>query len=235
MKLKIIECDELYPDLVDDYGSYGKMFERYFTTLDPTIEFEYFSAIRRQLPETYDQNDIFLITGSKFGVYEPEPWIQELLIWITKAYAAGSRFIGICFGHQALAKALGGQVEKSSKGWGLGVRTIAMPSEQAAPIDYQNGKLSLIYSHQDQVLQLPEGAIGIVGDDFCPNAGFSINHQVLSFQGHPEFTELYARRLLTRRAERFEKNFFQSAMNSLSQPTDAANLGRAIVQFMRDS
>ena len=234
MKLKIIECDELYPDLVDDYGSYGRMFEHYFKALSPTMEFQYFSAIRQQLPETFDQDDIFLITGSKFGVYEAEPWIQELLAWITKAYTAGSRFIGICFGHQALAQALGGQVEKSPKGWGLGVRTLEMDSDKQAQIDYGKAQFSLIYSHQDQVVQLPENAVTIVGDEFCPNAGFYIDHQVIAFQGHPEFTEVYARRLLTRRADRFEKDFFQSAMSSLSQPTDAASLGRAIIQYMHN-
>ncbi|AJQ95275.1 glutamine amidotransferase-related protein [Gynuella sunshinyii] len=232
MKLNIIECDELHPDLINDYYSYGRMFEQYLGALDSELTFQYFSAINRQLPETLNQQEVYLLTGSKYGAYEDDIWIKELISWVAKAYQAGGRFIGICFGHQILAQALGGKVEKSTKGWGLGVRTVPT-CDSSIWENYDKKTISLIYVHQDQVVELPAKASIIAGDDFCPVAGFRIDNQVLAFQGHPEFNELYARKLLDLREERFEKTIFQSGVTSLSKPTDARHLGKLMIRWIK--
>ncbi|WP_428242406.1 glutamine amidotransferase-related protein [Gynuella sp.] len=233
MKLNIIECDELHPDLTKDYCGYGRMFEQYLGSLDSEITFQHFSAIKRQLPKTVTPQDVYLLTGSKYGAYEDDTWIKELISWVTKAYEAGGRFIGICFGHQILAQALGGKVEKSNKGWGLGVRTV--PTYNSITWEnYDKKTISLIYVHQDQVIELPAKASIIAGDDFCPVAGFRIDNQVITFQGHPEFNELYARRLLELREERFEKTLYQSSVASLSSPTDATDLGRLMIRWVKE-
>ena len=65
--------------------------------------------------------DGFIITGSAFGVYDKCPWITKLLKIIKKIADTEIPLVGICFGHQAIAEALGGKVKKSDKGWGIGV------------------------------------------------------------------------------------------------------------------
>ena len=130
------------------------------------------------------------------------------------------KIIGICFGHQLLAHTLGGFAGRSPKGWGIGVRTetmIALPDW----LPDTPTTLTLIYSHRDQVERLPPQAIRMAGSEFCENAAFAIGDQVLAFQGHPEFTPAYTRRLLPRRETCVGSALLQQGLNSLERPTDA--------------
>ena len=232
-RLGLIETDVLYDDLRADYGSYGRMFENFFRACAKdsgmNLEFAYYQVQQGDYPADFDECDMYLITGSKAGVYEDFGWITELTNWIQQAYSAKTKLLGICFGHQLLAHALGGLAEKSNKGWGMGVRSLASsPSAFAKPLPKT---LSLIYSHQDQVVELPREAQRLLGDDFCPNAAFHIGNQVLGFQGHPEFDAEYSSRLLVRRAEAIGEPTFSNGMDSLSETTDSDWLGRWILNF----
>ena len=93
-------------------------------------------------------------------------------------------------------------------------------------------ELKLIYSHKDQVLRVPEGAVVLLGDDFCPNAAFNLNNQVVGVQGHPEFTAVYTRRLLGRRQAHIGVERFESAMDTLAQETDADYIGQCLMDWM---
>lgn len=232
-RLGLLETDVLYDDLRADYGSYGRMFEGFFRARAQeaglSIEFKYYQVQQGDLPADFDECDLYLITGSKAGVYDEFGWIVELTNWIQQAYAAQARMLGICFGHQILAHSLGGFADKSEKGWGIGVRSLdSSPSAFESPLPKT---LSLIYSHQDQVQQLPKEAQVLLGDDFCPYAGFHIKDQVLAFQGHPEFDAEYTRRLLGRRADAIGEPTFTDGMETLNEATDAEWLGRWILNF----
>ena len=232
--LNIIECDVLYDDLIEDYTSYGTMFERFFkgVSLD-SIEVRYQSAIARSLREPQG-DEVYLITGSKFGAYEDEIWITELIPWIQQAHRVGARLIGVCFGHQIIAQALGGQVVNSDKGWGVGIRSLALKGSPNITAKSTLPKaLRLIYSHQDQVIQLPKRAETLLGDDFCPYAGFYIGEQVITFQGHPEFDAEYTQRLLGRRAENIGLEKFDAAMASLNGETDNVAIGEYLLEWMQ--
>jgi GMP synthase-like glutamine amidotransferase len=115
-----------------------------------------------------------MITGSPAGVYDDEAWIGPLADFIRAGAAAGVPQVGICFGHQILAEALGGKVIKSDKGWGVGRHTydvVACPgfvSETCPPT------VSAAVSHQDQVVALPPGAEVIAASDFTPLPGSTI-------------------------------------------------------------
>lgn len=233
MKIGLLETDVLYDDLIPDYGSYGQMFERFFSSMDTSLTFHYYQIQQGEFPADFSECDIYLITGSKAGVYETHDWLPPLINWVQQAYKAGSRLLGICFGHQLLAQALGGNVEKSEKGWGMGVRELpVLPSDSSTMLPGDH--LRLIYSHQDQVQTLPDSAECILGDDFCPFAAFRINNQVLAFQGHPEFDEAYTRRLLSRRADVIGEPVFSRGMDSLNSETDSAATGQWILNFFRE-
>lgn len=140
-----------------------------------------------EFPENPQTCDAYLITGSPKGAYDEDIWIGQLIDFIQCCYKASVKMVGICFGHQVLAHALGGRAEKSPKGWGLGLRDVVVEAERpfmtpALP----NGRF--YFCHQDQVVKLPAEAERLAGNPFCPNGMFVIGDQMLGIQAHPEFT-----------------------------------------------
>jgi GMP synthase-like glutamine amidotransferase len=167
-----------------------------------------------QLPAQLDECDAYLITGSLNGAYDEEPWIAALIDFIRRSHAAGKKMVGICFGHQLLAHALGGRSEKSEKGWGLGLKSFDIVEEKPWMNDRPD-RCSLYFSHQDQVVQLPAGAERLGGSEFCENAFFVIGDHVLGIQGHPEFTTGIMRDLLNKPKETASSELMHTARRSL--------------------
>ena len=135
-----------------------------------------------------------MITGSKSSVYDDKDWIRSLEGFVRECHAARRKVIGICFGHQLVAQALGGVVGKSDKGWGVGVNCYSV--DQAA-FDLADGdRFCLLASHQDQVMTMPPGAQRIATNDHCEVAGMTLGAHMLTFQGHPEFIPEYSREIM---------------------------------------
>lgn len=191
MKIGILETGEISDDLLDKHGNYPSMFERLLHAIDPEVDFISFKVLDGELPETPDEADGWIITGSKFGVYEDLPWIELLKKFIQTAVKLDIPLAGICFGHQILAEALGGKVEKSHKGWGLGVHDYDIEAKPSWMHGIDKG-FSGHAVHQDQVIELPESATVIASSEFCPYAalvyGDLENPVALSVQPHPEFS-----------------------------------------------
>ena len=225
-KLGLLETDTLHAGLIDDYGSYGKMFTTFFDALGGQLSYRHYQVQAGELPQHIDECDAYLITGSKAGVYDALPWIAALQDWIIDFHHQRARIIGICFGHQIIAHSLGGTAAKSEKGWGLGVLSCGQDLNGDA------STLRLIYSHQDQVINLPHRATRLAGCDFCPNAALAIGNNVLTFQGHPEFTPAYLRRLLAQRKGRIDSGVIARALASLNQATDHEQVGRYLLDFI---
>lgn len=225
-RLGLLETDALYDSLIDDYGSYGKMFAAFFDALGGQLSYRHYQVQAGELPQHPDECDAYLITGSKAGIYDPLPWISALQNWIINFHRQRARIIGICFGHQIIAHSLGGVASKSDKGWGLGV----LSCEQSLSED--TSTLRLIHSHQDQVITLPPEATRLAGCDFCPNAALAIDNRVLTFQGHPEFTPAYLQRLLAQRKGRIDSEVMARALASLTTATDHEWVGRYLLDFI---
>ncbi|OUS12533.1 hypothetical protein A9Q89_06175 [Gammaproteobacteria bacterium 53_120_T64] len=226
-RLGLLETDTLYPSLIDDYGSYGKMFAAFFDALGGQLSYRHYQVQRGEWPQHPSECDAYLITGSKAGVYDPLPWISPLQDWIVDFHQRGAALIGICFGHQIIAHSLGGRAGKSIKGWGLGV----LSCEQHFLVDHS--ELRLIHSHQDQVLALPPGAARLAGNTFCPNAAMAIDDNVLTFQGHPEFSATYLQRLLAQRKGRIASEVMEPALASLALATDHERVGGYLLNFIK--
>ncbi len=234
--LGLLETDTLAAELISDYGSYGRMFARYFDALDGQLRYRYYQVQDGELPQQPGECDAYLITGSKAGVYDALPWLELLRAWIVDFHARGARLIGICFGHQMIAHSLGGRAGKSAKGWGLGVLASRMPGGEAyvgsASLP-DSPELRLIHSHRDQVELLPPGARVLAASEFCPYAAYAIDARVLCFQGHPEFTPGYFRRLFARADGDPDTAALDAALATLDRPADHATVGRMLLACIR--
>ncbi|MEH8117082.1 glutamine amidotransferase [Aeromonas allosaccharophila] len=232
MRLGILDCDRLDPDLADRFGPvYSEMFIRGFAALAPELEFRVWSALDGELPEDLHECDAWLITGSRHDAYSDIPWIQALRAWIRQAHDADVKLAGVCFGHQVIAQALGGEVVKSTKGWGLGVSVHLMLADEPwmAPARDQ---IRILASHQDQVALLPPGATRLAGNDFCPNFMFLQGDHIVAIQGHPEFSVEYNRALIERRRGLLPDERYQSSLSSLEGEVDSATMMQWLLQFL---
>ncbi len=193
-----------------------------------------FRLTEGELPADAAECDAWLITGSPQGVYDDHPWIDRLSSFIRSAFAAGRPQVGICFGHQILAHALGGRAEKSSQGWGIGLHRFDLGEspEWLTPIVDQP---ALYFCHQDQVVRLPPGATWLGGDARCPNAMFAIDRRVLGIQGHPEFTPGFMTGLVEVMRPQVGPAAADRAVDSLADGVpDSDTFARWIANFLSD-
>jgi len=208
---------------------------RFLESVKTPFEYQGFLVAQGQFPESASVCDAYLITGSPKGAYESDPWIGDLERFIQDCYQAGKKLVGICFGHQILAKALGGRAEKSNKGWGLGLNTFELCAHKPWMTEIPD-QCALYFVHQDQVVDLPQKAELLGGNDFCPNLFYTIDNQALGIQGHPEFGTEMMREIVNGREETVGTQVYQSAMNSLNNGTpDNQLFARWIVNFFTDS
>jgi len=223
MKLAILETGCPPGDLATRFGNYPTMFGR---MLGPGFEIESFDVAAGELPNGGD-HDACLITGSPAGVYEDLPWIPGLLAFIRSA--GDRKMVGICFGHQAMAEALGGKVEKSDKGWGAGLHNYSV--EHAEPWMDSASEISAPASHQDQVVIQPPHTEITVASDFTPNAGLAWSDRpAISFQFHPEFEPAFAKALIAERYDRVPNP--DAAIASLDRPNDNHRIADWIRRFL---
>ncbi len=234
MKIGILETDQLDQKLRQSFGSYGEQFSKLFHQIDPTLDIEYFDMIEQKYPDKIDQCDAYLITGSKFSAYQTIDWIARLQNYILELNDLKKPLIGICFGHQLIAHTLGGLTEKSSKGWGVGLKTIQIAEQQSWMSNYQN-KIALLVSHQDQVVKLPAKANLVASSDFCVYAAFQIEQHILCFQGHPEFTKSYLKVLMEKRKAIIGEKIFKQASDSLSVKNDSVLIAKWLLNFFTEA
>tara|TARA_R110002051_G_scaffold6260_4_gene30573 strand:- start:5906 stop:6625 length:720 start_codon:yes stop_codon:yes gene_type:complete len=232
MKLTIIETGLVPEPIRGDFEDYPAMF-RHLMAGTGAFEFDTVSVVKGEPLPDPDAVEAVLITGSPAGVYDTEAWIGPLADFIRAGAAAGVPQVGICFGHQILAEALGGKVIKSDKGWGVGRHTydvVACPDfvSEACP-----ATVSAAVSHQDQVVTLPPGAKVVVASDFTPFAGlYYPEAPALSFQCHPEFADDYSAALYALRRPRIGESLTDRALESLEIEGDHARLARWTAEFL---
>jgi GMP synthase-like glutamine amidotransferase len=182
------------------------------------------------LPADPTECQAYIVTGASAGVYDPDPWIGDLLDFL-RAARGRSRLVGICFGHQAMAQAFGGQVVKSPKGWGIGLHAYGV-ADRRAWMD-PGGAFSLAASHQDQVVELPPAAEVLAGSDFCPNGMLAYGEAAISCQLHPEFAPAFSTALIEgRRGVRFPEPQAGEAIESLKRPDDHERFAGWMARFL---
>ena len=212
------------PDaLRDDFGDYPDFFERLLAGRDLT--FRRFRVETMDFPVSVTDCDGWLITGSRHGAYEDHPFIKPLERFIRDAYAKHVPVVGICFGHQIIAQAMGGKVEKYAGGWSVG------------PTDYDfNGeKMTLNAWHRDQVVQVPQGAEVIASNDFCENAALLYDDRMFTVQAHPEFKPEFIEGLMrTRGPGLVPDDLMARARQRLADPLQDTTMAARIAAFFLD-
>lgn len=175
MRIGILQTG-LAPDaLKDEMGDYPDMFQRLLA--GHGFAFRTYKVVEGEFPASVKDCDGWLITGSRHGTYEDHPWIPPLEQFIRDSFAAHVPMVGICFGHQIIAQAMGGKVERHAGGWAVG----------ATDYDFGGKKMTLNAWHRDQVTQAPAGAKVLASNDFCQNAALLYDDRAFTVQAHPEF------------------------------------------------
>ncbi|NVK37301.1 MAG: glutamine amidotransferase [Gammaproteobacteria bacterium] len=192
MKLGILVTGHIDEPHFDEYVNYSHMFQQLFKKAGEHFEYASYDVCEEQWPSSVNECDAWLITGSASGVYDDTPWMGKLKKWIVHSHEQGIPMVGICFGHQIIAAAFAGKVEKYQGGWGVGPYTYQLNDLELCGLK----EIRLNAVHQDQVIHKPVNARCVGRSDFCENAILMYGDSILTIQAHPEFTNEYEKDLL---------------------------------------
>ncbi len=237
MKIGILQTGKVIDTLAARYGEYPDMFAELLGAADPTLTFRTYAAVDGEIPASPAECDAWLITGSRHGVYDDLPWIEPLKAFLRAARTAGRPIIGVCFGHQILAEALGGRAVKSDKGWGIGVHKYDVTHRPGWMADAPDS-IAIHALHQDQVTDVPEDATVLATSPFCEYAMLAYGDpeapDAISIQPHPEFGTDFARELLELRTGTvIPPDQSAPAMKTFGRPVHQSDFARWCVNFLR--
>lgn len=181
------------------------------------------------MPDSLNEQDGWLCSPSRLSVYEDHAWLRDVEQLLRDMVATEKPYVGICFGHQLMAQALGATVKKADYGWGIGAKHYEIV-EQQSWMD-SSDEIVLAASHQDQVQNLPNGARLLAKSDYCPIGGMLIGERAWTLQVHPEFTPALADNLLATRLQLFGEDKAAAARATLSEPLQQARVAKWISRF----
>jgi len=231
MKVGLLECDHVRPELRYIAGDYREMFPALFLQVAPDWEFKFYDVCNGHFPESVDECDVYICTGSKSSVYDDEEWINQLKDFVRTIYKSDKIFIGVCFGHQILGEALGGKVQKSSVGWCVGAHSFEILQLENW-MNPARSVFNLLMMCQDQVLQLPPDSTLLAQTSDCPHAMFRVGNKMLGIQAHPEFPKDYDKALMELRIERIGAAKVEFGIASLELPTQELVIAEWIRKFV---
>jgi GMP synthase-like glutamine amidotransferase len=232
VKIGLLQCDHVAPELAIRFGDQPIFFKNLFSKNAPEISFDIFDVQNEIYPPEPKQYGGFIGTGAKYSVTEDLPWIRRFKEYVNYLYQHQMKFIGICFGHQMIAEALGGKCDVSEKGWGIGVRQINIIKKKSW-MQPDADAIRLLYSHMDQITQLPPETEVIAGNSHCPYAIITVGDHFMGIQAHPEFSLDYLDLLMQSRVDRIGALQVEDARKTLSEPTDEAVVAKWMANFFR--
>lgn len=230
MKIGLLVCDHVRTAHLDIAGDYDEMFTRLFDHRDD-VELVTYDVVNGGMPDSATECDAWLTTGSRYSVNDDEQWIRDLEAFVREVAEDRVPLVGVCFGHQLIAKALGGSVVKSERGWGVGIGEV----EIADGLDWatNTGSYRVANIHQDQVDQLPPDAEILGWNDHCPVSMMSVGSTILGIQGHPEMGPDYVEAVVQmRRGTLIPEDVADEGLASLVNEPDTTMLADWIIGFL---
>lgn len=235
LRIGILETGHNSEQLAGRFGRFVDNFQRWLSVQNAEfpVQLTAYRVEDGELPARVDECDAYIITGSAAAVYEDHPWLPAARVFVQALMAARIKLLGVCFGHQLIVDVLGGRVEKSDRGWGVGRHTYDVT--QTVPcMAPALPSFSLLACHQDQVVELPPGAQVLASSEFCEYAMLRIGDHVLTVQAHPEFSAEYAQSLYQLRRDRFGNEVTEQGLSTVSESTDADAFACWVLRFFNE-
>lgn len=228
IKIGLLQCDQVAQIWQEAHGDYLQMFAAWL----PGVHWERYDVTKGHFPASTGDCDAYLCTGSRHSVYDDLPWIRRLKELVQELDRQRLPFVGVCFGHQLLAEALGGKVAKAGVGWCVGLHTFRILHREPWMNPFQK-QFSLLMSCQDQVVQLPADSTVLAETADCPVSMYQVGKHMLGIQAHPEFSKAYAGVLMESRRERIGEQKVKTALQSLQGEADSMLLAAWVQGFLR--
>ncbi len=209
-------------------GDYPQLFTNVLA--EPDIELVRYELDADHFPTTVRECDGWLLSPSRCSVYDDHQWIGAAEDLVRQLIAEERPYVGICFGHQLAAQAFGATVRRADDGWQVGVQDyeIVQSLPWMVPV---HSPLSLIASHEDQVMSIPDGAALLARSVGCPIAGLTFGDRAWTLQPHPEFIPELADHLLAQRVELLGAEKVAIARATLGRQLNRLDVGRWIGRF----
>ena len=198
-------------------GDYPELFDDLLREHD--LELVAYRLDAGEWPGSERECDGWIGAPSRASVYDDLPWIADAEELHRRFIAQEIPYVGICFGHQLLAQALGGRVARAAAGWNVGAHTYAIDEPQPG-MSGTDDDVTLIASHQDQVVAVPPDArvFARATDGSCPVGGMIVGERAWTIQLHPEFVPDLADHLLAGRVDLIGADKVTAARASLGRP-----------------
>ncbi|MCB1644542.1 MAG: hypothetical protein KDI36_03775 [Pseudomonadales bacterium] len=237
MKIAILKPDSVLEQFQPEHGDYEEMLSRTLYQAEPLVsaaqplQLDVYDVMAGEYPVNRDEYAGFIITGSKQSVYEPDAWIGRLRDYVVTLHQERRRLVGICFGHQMVALALGGETRAAPVGWNVGMHESTV-REHRPFMNPPMTRLNLLHSHKDQVLEMPAEATCLASAGRCPTSMMMIGEHIFTVQGHPEFVPAYSKALMEFRREMIGEENYMTGMASLAHQSDSPVVAQWILRFI---
>lgn len=232
IRLGVLQAGRVPDEMADEHADYDQL----FVNLLGADEFDYrhWAVLDGEFPNSISDADAWLITGSRFGAYEDHDWIPPLENFIREVFAANQPMVGVCFGHQIIAQAMGGIVEKFDQGWSVGrVEYSLDKSVFGADALSTSNQTALLAFHQDQVVEAPLSAVTVGSTDFCEHAALLYGNCALTIQPHPEFYSGFIGGLLDARRAILPEDIINNATQTLALPIVREPIANTMRKFLK--
>jgi len=198
-------------------NDYGQMFEGMLRPQLPDATFEHFEVIDEAFPDDPTVFDAVVITGSSAFVTDDTAWIAKLFMHIREIDQAKTKLFAVCFGHQAVAMALGGNVENRPIVLGAPEITITDSKDWMRPAA---SKLRLFSGNYQQVVEVPESMEVLASHRDCPVVMMAKGDHLMTVQFHPEFSAGYMNRYVDQISSDITPEIAESARQAFEAGAD---------------
>lgn len=230
LRVGVLLCDDLHAGLVSRWSSYLALFRDLLADARGDLQATGWRVHAGEWPDGPEAADAWLVSGSRASVHEDPEWVPPLQGLVRRIEAAGQPLVGVCFGHQLVHSALGGEVARAGGGWGLGVYDVRLEAPLAGRAS--GAPLRLLSVHQDQVTRPAPGFRRLAGGAFCPWYA-SLRERVLTVQGHPEFDREFFHALLPRVRPKAGDAAVDRALATLPPEDDTPAFRRLLRDWLR--